>query len=92
MNNVQSAPLTEELRREQDALIELIRENQRQVAELHKLMGQRIELEKMRIAAYENTLAAERENAVAAERRNALHAKKDNSSPNAAGNREVDEP
>lgn len=92
LNNVQSAPLTEELRREQDALIELIRENQRQVAELHKLMEQRIELEKMRIAAYENTLAAERENAIAAERRNALHAKKDNSSPNAAGNREVDEP
>ena len=92
MNNVQSAPLTEELRREQDALIELIRENQRQVAELHKLMEQRIELEKMRIAAYENTLAAERENAVAAERRNALYAQQDNSSPNAAGNREVDEP
>ena len=92
LNNVQSAPLTEELRREQDALIELIRENQRQVAELHKLMEQRIELEKMRIAAYENTLAAERENAVAAERRNALYAQKDNSSPNAAGNREVDEP
>jgi hyaluronan synthase len=92
LNKVQSTPLTEELRREQDALIELIRENQRQVAELHKLMEQRIELEKMRIAAYENTLAAERENVIAAERRNALNAQKDNIAQNAMGAQEVDEP
>ena len=87
-----STPLSEEIRREQDALIELIRENQRQVAELHKLMEQRIELEKMRLSAYENTLAAERENLNAAERGNALHAQKKNSSYNVVPKQEVDAP
>jgi hypothetical protein len=47
--------ISEDLAREQQALIELIRENQKQVSELHRLMEQRIELEKMRIAAYQNT-------------------------------------
>ena len=46
--------ISEDLVREQQALIELIRENQKQVSELHRLMEQRIELEKMRIAAYQN--------------------------------------
>ena len=46
--------ISEDLAREQQALIELIRENQKQVSELHRLMEQRIELEKMRIAAYQN--------------------------------------
>ena len=46
--------IADDLAREQQALIELIRENQKQVSELHKLMAQRIELEKMRIAAYQN--------------------------------------
>jgi hypoxanthine-guanine phosphoribosyltransferase len=47
--------ISEDLAREQQALIELIRENQKQVSELHRLMEQRIELEKMRIAAYQNS-------------------------------------
>jgi len=47
--------ISEDLAREQEALIELIRENQKQVSELHRLMEKRIELEKMRIAAYHNT-------------------------------------
>ena len=88
LGEVHSMPLSEEIRREQDALIELIRENQRQVAELHRLMEQRIELEKMRISAYESTLAAERKNRNAAEQRNALQ----NSSQNIAPGQEVDEP
>ena len=46
--------IADDLAREQEALIELIRENQKQVSELHRLMAQRIELEKMRIAAYQN--------------------------------------
>ena len=92
LNKVHSTPLSEEIRREQDALIELIRENQRQVAELHKLMEQRIELEKMRLSAYENTLAAERENLNAAERGNALHAQRKNSSYNVVPKQEVDAP
>ena len=49
--------IADDLAREQEALIELIRENQKQVRELHKLMEQRIELEKMRIAAYHNARA-----------------------------------
>ena len=88
LGEVHSMPLSEEIRREQDALIELIRENQRQVAELHRLMEQRIELEKMRISAYESTLAAERKNRNAAEQRNALQ----NASQNIAPGQEVDEP
>ena len=92
LNKVHSTPLSEEIRHEQDALIELIRENQRQVAELHKLMEQRIELEKMRLSAYENTLAAERENLNAAERGNALHAQRKNSSYNVVPKQEVDAP
>ena len=87
-----SSPLSEEIRREQDALIELIRENQRQVAELHRLMEQRIELEKMRISAYESTLAAERKNRNAAEQRNTLHDQSENASQNIAPRQEVDEP
>ena len=85
-------PISEEIRREQDALIELIRENQRQVAELHRLMEQRIELEKMRISAYESTMAAERKNRNAAEQRNVLHDQRENSSQNIAPGQEVDEP
>ena len=87
-----SLPISEEIRREQDALIELIRENQRQVAELRKLMEQRIELEKMRIAAYENTLAAERNNFSTAEQRKALHELSENSFQNIVPEQEVDEP
>ena len=49
--------IADDLAREQEALIELIRENQKQVRELHKLMEQRIELEKMRIATYYNARA-----------------------------------
>ena len=49
--------LSDDLAKEQQALIELIRENQKQVSELRKLMEQRIELEKMRIAAYQNARA-----------------------------------
>ena len=87
-----SSPLSEEIRREQDALIELIRENQRQVAELHRLMEQRIELEKMRISAYESTLAAERKNRNVAEQRNTLHDQSENAPQNIAPRQEVDEP
>ena len=92
LGEVHSMPLSEEIRREQDALIELIRENQRQVAELHRLMEQRIELEKMRISAYESTLAAERKNRNAAEQRNTLHDQSENASQNIAPRQEVDEP
>ena len=92
LGEVHSMPLSEEIRREQDALIELIRENQRQVAELHRLMEQRIELEKMRISAYESTLAAERKNHNAAEQRNALHDQREKSSQSIAPGQEVDEP
>lgn len=92
LDKVHSSPLSEEIRREQDALIELIRENQRQVAELHRLMEQRIELEKMRISAYESTLAAERKNRNAAEQRNTLHDQSENASQNIAPRQEVDEP
>ena len=84
LDKVQRTPLSEELRHEQDALIELIRENQRQVAELHRLMEQRIELEKMRISAYENTLAAEREKA--------MYVQRDNTTQNDTRKQEVDEP
>ena len=92
LGEVHSMLLSEEIRREQDALIELIRENQRQVAELHRLMEQRIELEKMRISAYESTLAAERKNHNAAEQRNALHDQREKSSQSIAPGQEVDEP
>ena len=92
LGEVHRMPLSEEIRHEQDALIELIRENQRQVAELHRLMEQRIELEKMRISAYESTLAAERNNRNAAEQRNALHDQREKSSQNIAPGQEVDEP
>ena len=92
LGEVHSMPLSEEIRREQDALIELIRENQRQVAELHRLMEQRIELEKMRISAYESTLAAERKNRNVAEQRNTLHDQSENASQNIAPRQEVDEP
>ena len=92
LGEVHSMPLSEEIRREQDALIELIRENQRQVAELHRLMEQRIELEKMRISAYESTLAEERKNHNAAEQRNALHDQREKSSQSIAPGQEVDEP
>ena len=92
LGEVHRMPLSEEIRREQDALIELIRENQRQVAELHRLMEQRIELEKMRISAYESTLAAERKNHNAAEQRNALHDQREKSSQSIAPGQEVDEP
>lgn len=92
LETVHRTPLSEEIRHEQDALIELIRENQRQVAELHRLMEQRIELEKMRIAAYENALAAERENLNAAEQRNALHDQRESSSHNNVPEQEVNKP
>ena len=49
-------------------------------------------LEKMRLSAYENTLAAERENLNAAERGNALHAQRKNSSYNVVPKQEVDAP
>lgn len=91
LDKVHSMPISDDIRREQDALVELIRENQRQVAELRKLMEQRIELEKMRLALYERKLGTEGEHAAAAEGRSALHSQRGSSSQNAEGKQEVDE-